>query len=178
MMQSATKPPTNSRPLSAHTEKELDTLIANYRRKGATADPRYGEIVAELHRRGAGDLDLATTIRFLHRAASERRYVCYGQVAEANGRDWSDVRYPMNTHLWALVDFARRAGWPMLSALIVNKANVETGSMDEATRKGFATAARSLGHAVPDDRTFLAAQQEPCMAWGAMPLDERVLPSR
>lgn len=168
--------PSATRPLSDHSDKELDTLVENYRRKGATSAPRYAEIVAELHRRDAGPLDLATTIRFLHGAASQGRYVSYSQVAEANGRDWNDVRYPMNTHLWVLVDFARRAGWPMLSALIVNKANVETGDMDDATLKGFVAAARSLGHALNDDRGFLAAQQEGCMAWGKAPLDESILP--
>ncbi|WP_156418059.1 hypothetical protein [Aureimonas sp. AU4] len=179
MTHSATtaKQTANPRPLSAYTDKELSTLVANYRRKGATADPRYSNIVAELHRRGAGNLDLAITIRFLHRAASDGRYVSYGQVAEANGRDWNDVRYPMNTHLWALVDFARRAGWPMLSALIVNKANVETGSMDDGTKKGFATAARSLGHIVQDEQAFLDAQQAACRAWGATALDESLLPT-
>ena len=57
-------------------------------------------------------------------------------------------------------------GWPMLSAIVVNKPNIATGKMDPATLKGFVTAARALGHAVTDEEGFLRKQQAAVFAWG------------
>ncbi len=57
----------------------------------------------------------------------ERRIRKLWRAAEANGAVWGKVRYPMNSHLWALVRHAHSKGWPMLSAMVVNKQNTATG---------------------------------------------------
>ena len=72
----------------------------------------------------------------------------------------------MNSHLWVLIDYAKRRGWPMLSAIIVNKQHVGYGSMEGPTLAGFVEAARALGYNVIDGPTFLREQQELCFDWG------------
>jgi hypothetical protein len=47
----------------------------------------------------------------------------------------------------------------MLSAIVVNKPNVDSGRMEPATLKGFIGAARLLGYAVTDEKAFLKEQQ-------------------
>jgi hypothetical protein len=69
---------------------------------------------------------------------------------------------------------AKGQKWPMLSAIVVNKPNKETGRMDPATLKGFVAAARVLGHAVVDEEQFLREQQAEVFKWAAG-FDESVL---
>ena len=52
-----------------------------------------------------------------------------------------------------------RNGWPLLSAIVVNQQNVETGDMEPLTLKGFAEAARALGYAVRDGRPSFASSR-------------------
>jgi hypothetical protein len=53
----------------------------------------------------------------------------------------------------------------MLSAIVVNKANIKTGEMEPETLRGFIQAARALGHAVLDERAFLRKQQKAVFDW-------------
>ncbi|MFZ1104525.1 MAG: hypothetical protein WAN86_17030, partial [Hyphomicrobiaceae bacterium] len=62
-----------------------------------------------------------------------------------------------------------RNGWPMLSSIVVNKDNVETGSMEPKTLKGFIGAARALGYTVLDEQTFLKEQQQEVFRWASKP---------
>ena len=56
--------------------------------------------------------------------------VSYKDLADASGVEWSKVRYSINQHLGSLVEYAHRKDWPMLSAIVVNKPNVASGSME------------------------------------------------
>lgn len=144
---------------------ELKNLIDNHRRLGATDRRTYAKAMAEYHRYNAPKLKLDVSLAYLRQAAAEGRFVSYGELAEANGASWDEVRYPMNDHLWVLIDYAHREGWPVLSAMIVNKQNIATGEMEDATLEGFIRAAKELGHVVTDQRAFLKAQQKACFAW-------------
>src|SRR5579863_8528709 len=137
------------------SDDELNNLIGNHQSNGATDRPLFREAVEEMHRRHGGALDLDRSLAYLRCAAAQRRFVSYGELAEANGAVWDKVRYPMNTHLWALVCLARAKGWPMLSAMIVNKQNLDTGHMERETLAGFLKAASDLGFRVDDPETFL-----------------------
>jgi hypothetical protein len=97
--------------------------------------------------------------------AGERRFISYGEIADIHGADWSNVRYLSNTHLWDVVQYAHHRGWPMLSAVIVNKQHLGTGKMEPSTLKGFIGAAELLGHDVDDPEAFLVEQQEACFLW-------------
>jgi hypothetical protein len=149
------------------SDDQLKALMENHRRLGATDQPAYGEASREWNRRHGGGLDLETSIAYLRAAAAQRRCVGYGELAQANGAIWDKVRYPMNAHLWALVEHAHHRGWPMLSALVVNKGHLDSGDMEPETLAGFVKAARDLGHDVADPVEFLRVQQEKCFSWGA-----------
>ena len=55
----------------------------------------------------------------------------------------------------------------MLSAIVVNKQNLEDGTMEPSTLKGFIEAAKWLGYYVDSEEEFLEQQQTDCFAWGA-----------
>jgi hypothetical protein len=100
------------------TDDRLKTLIRNHEKAAETAKPAYSAAVAEWNRRKGGRLEFRRTLEIVREAATRGRFLSYGAVAEAHGANWSQVRYSMNEHLWALVKYAHARGWPMLSAVI------------------------------------------------------------
>lgn len=147
-------------------DQGLKNLMENHRRLGRTQEPAYGAAAREWNARHGGGLDLETSLAHLRQAAREGRFVSYGELAEANGATWDKVRYPMNAHLWAPVEHANHRGWPMLSAMIVNKRHRETGEMEPETLAGFIAAAKALKYDVTDEVEFLKEQQARCLDWG------------
>ncbi|HEY4982712.1 MAG TPA: acyl-CoA dehydrogenase family protein [Pseudolabrys sp.] len=97
--------------------------------------------------------------------AAEERFVSYKELADASGANWNQVHYSIGGHLWSLVEYAHRKGWPMLSAVVVNKQNVASGSMEPETLKGFIAAARELGFSITDEEAFLREQQRRVFEW-------------
>ena len=93
----------------------------------------------------------------------------YKDLADASGADWSKVHYSIGEHLWSLVEYAHLKGWPMLSAIVVNKPNVATGSMEPETLKGFIAAAKELGFSITDQEAFLRDQQNRVFEWARKP---------
>jgi hypothetical protein len=81
----------------------------------------------------------------------------------------------MNAHLGDLIEYAHRRGWPLLSAIVVNQKNVETGDMEPRTLKGFVTAAKELGYVFTDGETFLREQQEAVFQWARRGADDQSL---
>lgn len=144
----------------------LETLQEDCRRRGALQTAVFGRAVIELARRRTSPLDLHRTMALVRWAASQRRFLSYGDVARAQNLSWDRVRYAMNEHLILLARWARQQDLPMLSAIVVNQQNALTGRMNSATLKGFAAAAEWLGYAVDDPDTFLREQQAACFAWG------------
>lgn len=152
------------------TSLELDrlrALVANHERQSATGAPLYKRAIDELERRESSGLDVDTSFGVIRDAARERRFVSYKDLADASGVSWSKVRRSIGSHMWLLVKRGHARGWPMLSAVVVNKPNVATGRMEPETLKGFVAAARELGHDVADSEreSFLHAQQQAVFAW-------------
>jgi hypothetical protein len=81
----------------------------------------------------------------------------------------------MNPHLWSLVEYAHRKGWPMLSAVVVNKPNVASGNMEPETLKGFIAAARELGVSITDERAFLRDQQRLVFEWARQTIEPTIM---
>jgi len=54
----------------------------------------------------------------------------------------------------------------MLGAVVVNKPNIATGSMEPESLKGFIAAARELGYSITDEEAFLREQQR-VFEWAA-----------
>jgi hypothetical protein len=149
----------------ALSDSELDTLIDNHRRHDKVLAELYLNALAERARRRGKGLSFEKSFELIRTAAKEGRYLSYKELADASGAVWMQVRYSIGQHLWDLVEYADRRGWPMLSAIVVNKPNVVTGEMEPETLRGFVGAARLLGHSVSDEAQFLREQQKQVFAW-------------
>lgn len=147
------------------TDKELENLIQNHRDKGATEAPLYTDALREREQRKGRGLDFDKSFSIIKKAASEGRFISYKELADASGADWGQAHYAIGGHLWNLVEYAHHRKWPMLSSIVVNKPNVETGKMDPDTLKGFIVAAHALGYTFTDDEGFLREQQQRVFSW-------------
>ncbi len=159
--------PAKSIDVSMLDAAQLNNLIDNARRLGRTTEPIYTEALEARQRLQGKGLEFEKSMRIIRAAARERRFLSYKDLADASGVAWSRAHYAMNGHLWDLVEFGTLRGWPMLSAIVVNKSNVDTGAMEPETLRGFITAARALGLIVDDDEAFLKEQQAAVFAWAA-----------
>ena len=154
---------------SAKTDDDIDSWIRNHEEKGATDAPLYRDLIEERNRRHGKGLKLDVSIAYLRQAAKDKRFVGYGELAEANGVEWSQARYRMNGnhgHLEDILAYCNAHGLPLLTAIVVNKENLKTGAMEESTLKGFVAGCRWLGHSVTDGEKFLRQCQEECFEWG------------
>ena len=158
------------------SDEQLKNLIDNHRRKLATDSLTYLDALAEQARRNGQGLDFNKSFSIIRRAAAERRFVSYKELADASGADWNRVHYSIGGHLWSLVEYAHRRGWPMLSAIVVNKQNVATGNMEPETLKGFLAAASDLGYLITDEEAFLREQQGRVFEWASSPSGESAAP--
>jgi hypothetical protein len=147
------------------SDEKLNNIIANHRRRGATDAAVYVEALAEQARRSGRGLDFEKSFDIIRHAAAEARFVSYKELADASGANWAKVHYAIGGHLGSLVEYAHRRGWPMVSAIVVNKQNVATGRMEPETLKGFVAAAKELGYSVTDEEVFLRDQQRKVFAW-------------
>ena len=155
------------KPIEDHTDQQLRNVVDNHRAKGRLTEPYYLSALDELARRKGHGLDFTRSLELIRRAARDKRFISYKELAEESGADWSKVRYAMNTHLGYLIDFAHGRGWPLLSAIVVNKQNLQNGDMEPTTLTGFVEAARFLGYTVNDKIEFLRVQQQRVFAWAA-----------
>jgi hypothetical protein len=147
------------------SDQQLRNVIENHRRKGATHSSAYVDALAEQARRTGKGLDFDKSFEVIRCAAAEDRFVSYKELADASGANWNQVHYSVGGHLWSLVEYAHRKGWPMLSAVVVNKQNVASGGMEPETLKGFIAAARELGFSITDEEAFLREQQRRVFEW-------------
>lgn len=151
--------------LSTKSKQELQNLVDNHRRKGATDSPLYLKALYELDKQKVPGLDFKKSYRIIVTAARKRRFVSYKDLADESKAAWTQVHYTIGTHLWDLVEYSHRKGWPMLSAIVVNKPNIATGKMEPETLKGFIAAAQALGREVDDEEAFLAREQQQVFEW-------------
>jgi hypothetical protein len=143
----------------------LKNLIDNHRKNDATDKPLYLEAIGEYERRFGNGLDFDKTMRIVREAARAGNFLSYKDVADASGAKWNVIHHTIGKHLGGLVEYAHKKGWPLLSAIIVNKPNVEIGKMDPAALKGFIQAARELGYPVTDEEAFLKEMQNRVFVW-------------
>ena len=151
--------------LSGKTDQQLDNLIDNHERAGALSAPLYLAALEERDRRRGFSFE--ASMAAIRKAAAERRFLSYADLAAANGAKWSKVYRLVGPHLWDVVKRAHAQGLPLISAIVVNKENVATGALDETALRGFIAAARELGREATDEETFLREEQERVFEWGA-----------
>lgn len=149
-----------------YTDKELQNVIDNHRRHGATEAPLYQQALEEQALRKGKGLDFDKSLAAIRQAAMEGRFMSYGELAKASGADWNKVRYALNEHLFHLVEFAHRRGWPLLSSIVVNQNNLQTGDLEPSSLKGFIAAAHILKIPVTGEEAFLREQQRKVFEWG------------
>ena len=137
----------------------LDREIANYDRLNMTAAPRYSDLLRERGERGG--LKFNITLELIQKAARERRFLSYGEVALANGVEWQTAYRQIARHLGDLVSWSHKRGLPMISAIIVDKPNISSGAMEDSALRGFINAAKRLGaFEGGDERAFLKDEQK------------------
>ena len=113
-------------------------------------------------------LVVGVTFAALCAAASSRRFMSFGAVADANGVAWPSVRRRIGEHLRQVCAEALAHGGPLISSIVVNREHVRTGEMEDETRAGFLAAARELGFSWADGRAFLREQQDVTFRWAAL----------
>src|SRR4051794_12835964 len=99
------------------------------RRKRATDAPLYINALRELEKRKGKRLDFEKSLSIILQAAKKARFLSYRELADANGADLSQVRYAIGGHLWKLAEYGHLKEQLLLSAIVMNKPNVETGKM-------------------------------------------------
>jgi hypothetical protein len=75
--------------LSAKTDDEIETWIANYEAKRATDAPFYKELLEERARRQSSGLKLETSLAHLIFAAHAGHFTTYGDLAKASSVGWN-----------------------------------------------------------------------------------------
>lgn len=152
---------------------QLSALIDNHRVKGATIKPLYIDALAELARRTHSGLDFSITIKVITDAAKRGKFLSYKQLADASGAKWSKVHWSVGPHLDSLIEYCFRNGLPILSAIVVNQANVDQGTLDTESLKGFVAGVRRVGISVTDAERYYRDEQQRVFEWGKIrPLAE------
>lgn len=154
------------------TDAQLQNVIEHGRSNG-TNDERYRAALAEQARRKGKGLDFATTMRVTRNAAAQGRFISYGEVAEANGAPWNQVRYAIGPHLDSLIEYCHLNELPLLSSIVVNQKNLHSGELDPASLRGFIAGVKRMKIPVADERQFLREEQQKVFAFARAHSDER-----
>ena len=117
-------------------------------------------------------LDINKTYRAILLGAREGRFVQYGELATASDVEWKKARHPLPHQLGQLVSIANNRGWPLLSAIVVTKENIDSGTLDGASLKGFLAAAKVVGFEVDKPESFYRSQQAAVFEWAKIAPDQ------
>lgn len=116
--------------------------------------------------------DRDATIRCLVACALRGDTISYGGLAEFHGykrEDWPRVRHHLYAHLYDVGRECARRGWPMLTALVINKLNGRAS-------RGLQSLAEQLGIAVVNFETFAGEQQQEAFKWAARRMTDNPAP--
>ncbi|WP_165504629.1 hypothetical protein [Rhizobium leguminosarum] len=75
-------------------------------------------------------LDINKSYKAILSGARQGRFVSYGEVAAASNVEWKKARRPLPLQLDHLVQISHDRGWPLISAIVVNKDNIESGNLE------------------------------------------------
>ncbi|MGL4729850.1 MAG: hypothetical protein ACRCWO_13960 [Bosea sp. (in: a-proteobacteria)] len=150
---------------SSKSRVELDRMIVRYQAQGLTSDLQYLAYVEEYGRRTAPGLSPDASIAAIRESAQLGRFISYGDVAKASGKDWQKVRRLIPAHLDQILWLAHQRGWPLITAIVVNKQHVATGDMEPTSLAGFIEGARRLKFIVTDEVAILKEQQRTTFDW-------------
>ncbi|MER9465389.1 AAA family ATPase [Mesorhizobium sp. M0482] len=117
-------------------------------------------------------LDINKSYKAILDGARQSRFVTYGEVAAASGVEWKKARRPLPLQLDQLVYISHERGWPLISAIVVSKENVESGRLEGESLAGFMAAVAKVGLTVDDAQAFLHEQQQAVFEWSKTAPDE------
>lgn len=157
--------------LSQKSDASIEQFITNHQAKGVTNIPFYRELLDERARRASEktSMHVDKSILVLRAAAVAGHCVAYGDLAEASGVPWNQARVAMNGkggHLDQILDMCHAQGLPLLTAICVNKDNVETGELEARALAGFVEGAERLGISVNDPLSYHHAERDRVWEWG------------
>jgi hypothetical protein len=159
---------------STKTDDEIDSWIANHERHKKTDSDLYRSLILERDRRFGRGLNINVSMHAMIDAAKAGRFISYGGLAEANGIAWSKARHLMNGkhgHLDNLLAHCNAQGFPLFTAIVVQKGKLSTGEMDDFTLAGFVEGAQRIGRDVTDAKSFLKQCQKECFSWAGSSTD-------
>lgn len=110
-------------------------------------------------------LDSEKTYAAILKAARKRQFLSYGEIAAASNIPWAKARRLVPQHLGQLVTVAHERGWPLPSAIVVNRDDVATGQLQGSALAGFLAAAKDVGYDVTVPESFVREQQEKVFEW-------------
>jgi hypothetical protein len=151
--------------LSRFDNDGIEGAIRRHQEQGATDRPLYHALLAERSRRNSKYLSVEKTLDLLIQTARQKSYTTYKRVAEANGIDFSKVRYQVGKHLDEIIDVCHSRGWPLLSSLCVKQNEVDSGNLSGDSLKGFIAGVRRHSIPVTDAYEFLRSAQAACFEW-------------
>lgn len=143
--------------LSGKSNTQIDALIANHERQGATDRPLYAAALEERDRRRSFSFE--TSLAVIERAARAGQFVAYKDIADANGVDWNVAYRTIPAHLGDLVRWSHGRFGFLVSAIVVAKDHLQDGAMREETLAGFVRATEMLGVRVENPEAFLRSEQ-------------------
>ncbi|AOO83098.1 hypothetical protein [Bosea vaviloviae] len=152
---------------SAQSAEQLSTLIQRYQERGLTDRAEYAAYVEAYAAKAVPKLKLDTTISAIREAARMKQFISYGDLASSNSVEWSSVRRLMPKHLDSILWKCHHLGWPLITAIVVNKQHLQTGAMEMESLAGFSEGARRLGVSVTDEPSFLQQQQKLTFDWAS-----------
>ncbi|CAN5407351.1 hypothetical protein BH09PSE1_BH09PSE1_11310 [soil metagenome] len=115
------------------------------------------------------NLNLDKSIAAILDAAQRAKFISYGDVAKANGIEWSfAMNRLMPKHLDMILAKSDAKGWPLITSIVVNKPNILSGKLEDTALMGFISGAKGLGYEVAeaDRQVFLEEQQRETFAFG------------
>lgn len=148
-----------------YTDKQIVNLITNYQRQNKTSESYFHALLEEHSMRVGNGLNFEKTLQAVREAASQRRFLPYKELADKSGCVWNKVRHTIPRHLQSLLEYCHARDMPLLSAIVVNKHNAETGKLDEGALNGFVKGVEELGLRIDDPESFLRDEQEKVFAW-------------
>ncbi len=111
------------------------------------------------------NLNINSSYKAILAAARQGHFITYGEVATASDVDWKKARRPMPLHLDRLLQICHERGWPLVTAIVVSRDNLESGKLEGDSLAGFVAGVRKLGVSIDDPQAFLQDQQQKVFAW-------------
>ncbi len=148
------------------TPRQHETLVGNPMRLDRPADLRHVAAIEAPGLLRADRLEFQRSLAAIRSATECRAFLSYGDVAAASGLTWQAARRRMDPHLFALCRAATTRGWPLPTAIVVDRESLAHGAMTGRPLIGFAGAAERCGRIVGGDAAaFLAAEQQRVFEW-------------